>query len=159
MAYKSKSRKIRDALIGILNAVSYDAGGGAEPAFALVTGDPSTEFAQEPYALVYPAPTLDSKGATGQNDREVQFEILLLLSMQNGQRTQSQTYNYMYDLSELVLDALDEGDFTDALDTQDASIGAYLMDAKRSSFIPADVKGGAVLLCTIDVSISYAKNL
>ena len=76
----------------ILQGVQLDAGSGAEPAFALVTGDPSSGFNQEPYALIYPATTTDTKGAYGQNDRTVNFAVLILLEMENGTRTQDATY-------------------------------------------------------------------
>lgn len=158
-AYKSKARKLRDALVTVIQGINYDAGGGSEPAFALVTGDPSQEFNQEPYALVYPAPINSTKGATGQQDREVTFQILVLLNMETGARTQSQTYDYMYDLTELILDALDAGDFHDVLNTVDPTLGTWLMDASRGTFVPADTKSGAALLCTIDVAVNYSQYL
>lgn len=158
-AYKAKSRKIRDALVTILQGLTYDAGGGAEPAFALVTGDPSLEFQQEPFALVFPAPILSTKAATGQNDREVQFSLLVLLNMEGGGRTQNSTYNYMYDLTELIMDALDKGDFHDVLNTADPTLGTWLMDSSRGTFLPAETKSGAALLCTIDVSVTYSLDL
>lgn len=158
-AYKSKSRHIRDALIVLLQGINYDAGGGSEPAFGLVTSNPSAETNQEPYALVYPAQIADTKGAVGQNDRAVGYAIFIELNLETANRTQDQTFNYMYDLTELVLDTLDSGDFHDSLNAQDSSIGTWLMDVSRSTFRPAKSKTGAVLLCTIDITVSYSKNL
>lgn len=158
-AYKSQARKIRDALVTVISGINYDTGSGPEQAFQLVTGDPATEFNQEPYALVYPAPIDSIKGATGQQDRTVAFKILILLNMENGARTQSQTYNYMFDLTELVLDVLDEGDFHDTLNTIDNTLGTWIMNASRGTFVPAETKAGAALLCTIDIAVSYSKDL
>ncbi len=159
MAYKGKTRHIRDALVTLLQGVTYDAGGGSEPAFGLVTADPSQEFTTEPFCLVYPAMSQDVKGATGQNDRTAAFAIFVMLNMETGTRTQAQTYNYMSDLTDLILDALDEGDFNDSLNISDNTLGTWLMDASRSDFRPAETKGAAVLLCSIDVAITYSKNL
>lgn len=158
-AYKSKARHIRDAVIALLQALTYDTGGGAESAFALVTGDPSQEFGEEPYALVYPAQITDTKGATGQADRAVGFAIFIMLSTENKQRTQNATYNYMYDLEEIVLDALDSADFHDSLNATDNTIGTWLMDIQTGGLVPADTKSGGVLLCTINLIVSYSKNL
>jgi hypothetical protein len=158
-AYKSKARKLRDALVTVIAGIQYDTGSGPSQAFQLVTGDPSAAFNQEPYALIYPAPINSTKGATGQQDRNVTFQIIVLLEMENEARTQSQTYNYMYDLTELVLDSLDSGDFHDVLNTADPTLGTWLMDASRGTFVPATVPSGTVLLCTIDVAISYSIDL
>ncbi len=158
-AYKGKIRRIRDALVGILQGVAYDAGGGAEPAFGLVTSDPALEFTKEPFCLVFPAPSTDAKGAVGQQDRTVAFAIFITLSMETATRTQQQTYDYMSDLTDLILDGIDEGDYIDSLNTIDPTLGTWLMQATRSNMQPGETKGGAVLLCSIDISVTYSKNL
>ncbi len=65
----------------------------------------------------------------------------------------------MYDLTELILDTLDSADFHDSLNTTDSSIGTWLMDVQTGGFTPADTKSGGVLLCTINLTVSYSKNL
>lgn len=159
-AYKSQARGIKDALVTLLSGVQLDAGHGAEPAFGLVTDDPSMTFTgNEPFVMVYPAPSNDTKAAIGQNDREVAFIVIVVLSMENKQRTQVQTYDYMYDLTELILDCFDEGDFTDALNRTDTTLHTWIMNATRSTFLPAEAKAGAILLCNIDVAVTYSKDL
>ena len=164
-AFKSVSRHLRDALIEVLQGIQYDAGSGPEQAFQLVDGNPSDEFDQEPYALVYPADLINTKSQTGEQDRNLQFEIFLLLKLENGlnadssARTQEQTYDYMYDLAELVLNALDEADWNDTLHSDDVTIVNWILNASRGTFLPAKMKAGAVLVCTIHVSVEYSFDL
>ncbi len=153
--YKSKSRRIRDALVSRIAGIQLN----GESAFETATADPSVAFDKEPYALVFPAPSTDEKSQIGQQDRTVAFAVIILLKMEGTTRTQLETYDYMYDLTELVLDQLDEDDFQDALNQEEDSLGTWILNATRSSFTPAEAKGGAALLCTIDVEVSYSKNL
>lgn len=159
MSTISMTRRLRDALVALIAQLQYDGGSGAEPAFSLVTGDPSQDFDSYPYCYVGPAPLMDTKGATGQNDREVQFVIITLLPLEGASITQSAQYDKMYDLCELVLDMLDEADYRDSLNTVDPTLGTWMMNATRSVPQPGTAKGGAVLIGSIDVSISYSKNL
>lgn len=159
MAYKSKARKIRDALVTILQGINYDAGTGNEPAFGIVTADPSLESDEEPYALVYPGLINNNLVATGEMDRSVGFAVFVVLKMETDSRNQLQTYDYMTDLTELILDTIDEGDFTDVLNTVDSSLGTWMMEATRGTFKPAKSNSGAILLCQIDVAIHYSKDL
>lgn len=159
MAYKGKSRHIRDALVTLLQGVTYDAGGGPEPALGIVTADPSAEFSAEPFCLVLPGPIDNIMVTTSQNDRTVHFSVLLMLTMETVNRTRAATYNYMEDLTDLLMDTLDEADFHDQLNTVDNTIGTWLMATNRGEFVPGESKSGAVLLCTLDVTVSYSKDL
>jgi hypothetical protein len=160
-AFKSVSRHIRDAVITLLEGVRYDAGSGAEAAFDLVTNDPSAEFSGEPFCLVYPGKLETKKAAIGLQDRTVNLAVFIELSLESDTsgRTQGQTYDYMYDLTELALNALDEGDFTGVLNTEDNTILNWIMNATVGTMRPAKTNAGAVLLCQIDVAISYQYDL
>lgn len=159
-AYKSNARILKDGLLALLSSIQYDAGNGEGSAFELVTDDPSGAITAEPYALVIPAPWEDIKGPVGQNDRTVCFTIVMLLSLEDKQRTQPQSYNMMEDLTELVLDALDESDFTDGLNQYNPDPKNWILESPKAHILPAEwKKGGAVLLCRIDVAIKYTKDL
>lgn len=158
-AFKAVSLHIRDAIIELLQDITFDAGSGAEAAFGLVTNDPAAEFDQEPYCLVYPGKLDTKKAAVGLQDRDVYFAIFIELTLETKNRTQAQTYDYMYNLSELVLNALDVGDFTGVLNTEDSTIVNWILNASRSTMKPAKTKAGAVLLCQIDACVSYSMDL
>jgi hypothetical protein len=149
---------IKNGLLSLLQGVQYDAGSGAEAAFGLVTDDPSQEFQDEPYCLLLPGDFMDEQVVVGANDYTIPFVVLIMLSLENGQRRQPATYDYMYKLVELTLNTLDTADFTDALNTT-TGLNTYIMQTSKARVAPGETKGGAVLLARIDVSIRYQFNL
>jgi succinate dehydrogenase flavin-adding protein (antitoxin of CptAB toxin-antitoxin module) len=154
-AFKAYARHIRDAVITLLESVTYDTGNGAEQAFSQVSSDPNAEFSGEPNCLVYPGKLETKKAARGMQDRTVNLCVFIELKLEKTGRTQAQTYDYMYDLTELVLNALDEGDYDGALNTEDSSIANWIMNATVGRMAPAKSKAGVVLLCRIDLAVSY----
>lgn len=155
-AYVSTARSIKDALVTILGQIQLDAGSGPEAAFALVTDDPSAAFNQEPFCLVMPAKSDDVKAAVGVQDRTVAFTVIIVLSLENGQRTQPQTYDYMYDLVELTLDSLDNADWADTLNTLGVNLDTWFLNATKNEIVIGESKGAAILIGTIDVAVSYS---
>lgn len=155
MPTKSTARSIKDALVTLLEGITYN----AEPAFGLVTDDPSLEANQEPFALVYPAPSTSKVVVVGEQDRTTCFDIFVTLSLENGQRTQVQTYNLMYDLTELIQNCLDVGDFNDSLNAIDTSLSINLMTAESSTFYPAKTDTASVLMCQVKVCITWLYEL
>lgn len=156
-AYKSNARAFKDALVTILQGVQLDTGSGAETAFALVTDDPSKAFNQEPYCLVYPGKSEDTVAATHMNDRSQGYLIIIVLSLENGQRTQPQSYDLMYDLTELCLDALDNANWTDAMNSP-VNLGTWWLHTSHNEPIVGDSKGAAILIGTIDVDVNFSKS-
>lgn len=163
MTYISNRRLIKYALVHLLQQVQYDAGSGGEDAFALVTADPSKEYNQEPFCLVLRAPSMDKKGAVGEQDQTVGFQVIITLELENGQRTRQQTQDYMDDLEELALSTLDEGDWTDALNQAPSppTISTWILNAtKVEQYIGTPPSGaGRILICAIDIEVSYTVNL
>jgi hypothetical protein len=158
-AYKGMTRKVRDALITILQGITYDAGSGAEPAFGLVTRDPKSENGQEPYVLIWSIPSRSAVVAVGQVDRTLNYAIFIELTLESTSRTQAQTIDYMSDLTDLTMDALNEADYNGQLHTIDNTIQNWILTVTKSDFKPAKSKNGAVLLCQIDVCVSYSVDL
>lgn len=160
-AYLSNRLLIKRALVYLLQQVTYDAGSGAEDAFALVTDDPSQEYKQEPFCLVMRNRSLDQKGAHEQQDHTVGFQIIITLELENAQRTRSETQDYMDNLEELVLDALDEADWNDALNGAPTppTIPTWLLDAGEVQQYVGEGNSGALLICTIDVTVKYTLDL
>jgi hypothetical protein len=158
-AYLGPTNAIKYALVDLLTAVTYDSGSGAEPAFAVVTADPNQEFQEEPYCLVWRGRSSSEVVTVGQNDRTVRFSIIIVLSLENGQRTQLQTSDYMDNLTDLAQTALDAGDFTDALSGYETTINTYIMTAESSEPVIGESKGGAILINTIDVAVKFIVEL
>ena len=158
-AYLSPQRALKNALVSLLQTITYDAGSGPEQAFQLVTTDPKAEFDQEPYCFVHRIKTQSKLTQTGSNDRTVTFTLAIVLSLENGRRTQQATYDYMDDLTELTQNALDQADFTDALSSYQSTVNTYIVTADTNTPVPAQSKSGLVLLNTIDVAIKYVYDL
>lgn len=158
-AYEGMTRRVRDALISLINGITYDTGSGAEPAFGLVTADPKPENEAEPYVLVWSLPSKDVKGATGQQDRTLSYAVFVQLDLETATRTQAQTINYMSDLTDLIIDTLDEADYNGQLHTIDSQINNWILNTSRSDFKPAKAKSGAVLLCQITADVTYSRDL
>lgn len=156
-AYKSKARSFKDALVPILQAVQLDAGNGDEPAFALVTDDPGKAFNQEPYCLVFPGKSEDTVAANRMVDRDQGYLVIMLLSLENGQRNQPETYNLMYDLTELCLDALDASNWNDALNTP-TNLGTWWLQTSHNEPVVGESKGATFLIGTINVNVHYSKS-
>lgn len=164
-AYNSKPKRIKNGLIQMLSQIQYDAGGGNEAAFVAVLGKARGDFTGYPIVRVLPDQLLTGKAAVSVNDRTAMFvcQVHLLLEDQDTNGTpidEAAIYDKMYDLTELILDALDEGDFQNALNTIDSTIGEYILNATRGEWLVAtDTKGGAVLVCQVYVEIKYSKDL
>ncbi len=158
-AYESPTRALKYALVNLIETIQYDAGSGPEQAFQLVTTDPKAAFDQEPYCFVYRTKTQSKVIQTGSNDRTVNYGAIIVLSLENGQRTQQQTYDYMDDLTELVQNTLDTADFTDALSTYQSLVSTYIVTAVTNTPVPGVSNEGAVLLNTIDIAIKYIYDL
>ncbi len=158
-AYVSPQRALKNALVSLVQTITYDTGSGPEQAFQLVTTDPKAEFDQEPYCFVHRVKTQSKLVQTASNDRTVTFTLVVVLSLENGQRTQQQTYDYMDDLTELVQNTLDTADFTDALSSYQNIVNTYIVAAETNTPVPGQSKGGLVLLNTIDVAIKYVYDL
>lgn len=84
--------------------------------------------------------------------------IYVHLPLESTAATESATYDKMYDLTDLILDCLDEGDFDNSLSAIDSTIGVHFLDAQRGDWIVNTSKGGAILICLIDVNVRYSKN-
>lgn len=158
-AYLSPTRALKNALVSLIQTIQYDAGSGPEQAFQLVTTDPKAAFDQEPYCYVHRTKTTSKVVQTGSNDRTVNFGAVIVLSLENDQRTQQQTYDYMDDLTELVQNSLDNADFTDALSQYQSAVNTYIVTAQTSEPVAAESNGGAVLINTIDIAIKYIFDL
>lgn len=150
-----KSRSIKDALVQVLSEIQN----GDEPAFVEVTDSTSKDFEGHPSVRVLPNYIENNKGSMSQNDRDVWFQVVVHLKLEDVTKVQSETIDQMYDLTDLIMDTLDEADFNNTLAEKDRTIGTYMMDADRADWDVVESKGGALLMLVIGVQVSYSKDL
>lgn len=157
-AYNSVSKRIKNALVTILQGIQYDTGSGPEPAFVSVIGSTKDEFDSYPLLRVLPAHVDDQKAATGQNDKTIHFMLLGHLQIEDVTTVPADVFDHMYDLTDLIIDTLDTADFTDQLRTVDATLPTFLMDVTQGDWTTEPTSAGAQLTWVINLQISYAQN-
>ncbi len=159
-AYRGNSRKIKDALITILQGITYDTGGGAEPAFVQVLDNTKDEFEGYPSVRVLPN-TLSSVTADSESrDHTVAFAVIMHFPLSSPTDVESATYNHMYDLSDLIMDTAEHADYIGQLSTIDPTFINWLMNVTQVRwYISPNAKPGPILLCNINIEVSYAKSL
>lgn len=147
----SKTKSIKDAMVSILSAIELD----DEPAFVAVKDHPRGEFDEWPSVRVLPADQPNEKGSMGQNDRTPTFMVRTYVPATN----EGTEFDQMYVLTDLILDALDEADFNNSLNEIDQTIGSYMLNATRASWFDSDSQAGPILICDINVEVTYSKDL
>lgn len=156
--YNGKSKRIKNALMEMLSGIKYDAGPGPEDAFVIVTDSTKEEFDGYPVLQVLPDAPSNEKAAMGQNDRGLNLVLRTHLPLEETEEG-SPTIDKMYDLTDLILDTLDEGDFDNALNESDPTLGTWILDANRGIWEPIQTAAGVVMLCDINVEVKYSKDL
>jgi hypothetical protein len=157
-AYNGQSKKIKNALKAILTAIQYDGGGGSETAMYVL--DSSHGKAEGyPVLRLLPADVDDNKAAVFENERTVNFLLIVELPMEVSPETEAATYDKMYDLTDLIIDTLDVGDATSALHAQDSTLNTYLLAATRGDWYAVAENDGIKLVCDINVAVKYSKLL
>jgi hypothetical protein len=157
-AYNGRSKRIKNALKAVLAGITYDAGGGAEQAMYVLDSS-SGQFEGYPGLRVLPADIDSDKASVAENERVVRFLVSVHLPMEDNAESEAATYDKMYDLTDLILDTLDVGDFTGALNAQDPTIGTYFLNATRGDWFAVEENAGVLLVCDLNVEIKYSKDL
>lgn len=151
----SKTKTIKNALKEMLSTLEYR----DEPAFVEVVGSTDREFSGYPSVRLLPERIDNEKAAIGQNDRAIHFKAIVHLELENADSIQENIIDHMTDLTDLIMDALDEGDYQNTLEAIDPTIGTYIMSATDAAWDVVDSKAGSLLLLVISISASYSKDL
>lgn len=159
MAYKGNNRKIKDALISMLQGITYDTGSGPEPAFVNVLDNTKYEFEGYPSVLVLPNTLASTTAQSAQMDHTVSFATIMHFSLSDPATIETATYNQMYDLTDLIVDTVEHGDYIGQLSTIDPTITNWRMDVKQARWYVATGKIGALLLCNVDIEVTYSKDV
>lgn len=150
-----KSVAIKNAVVELLTGLQYK----GEPAFAHVTDSTAKDFDAYPIVRVLPENMENEKGSFSQMDRAMNLQVVVFLSLEDLTKIQSETIDQMLDLTDILLDTLDEGDEANTLEDIDPTLNTYIMKATRADWDPVDSKAGALLMLVIAVEVSYLKDL
>ncbi|MGB3822428.1 MAG: hypothetical protein WA972_05660 [Rhodococcus qingshengii] len=151
----SKTKTIKNALKEVLAGIEYQ----GEPAFVDVLGSTDGEFSGYPSVRLLPERIENEKAAMSQNDRAVHFKAIVHLELESADSIEENIIDHMTDLTDLIMDALDEGDYQNTLSGIDPTIGTYIMNATDAAWDVVDSKAGSLLLLVISISASYSKDL
>src|SRR5688572_5486872 len=116
MAYSGPSKKIKNALKTVLEGIEYDAGSGDEPAM-YVKDSSHGAFDGYPAVRILPADIGNDKSSTAEQERAPAYLLMVHLPMEDTPESESETYDKMYDLTDLIMDTLDQGDRDNVLTT------------------------------------------
>ena len=155
--YNGISKRTKNALIAIMSAVTYDAGSGAQPAFQDVIGTTEGEFDGYPILRVLPGELRTEKAATAENERTLVFILRTVLPLEETTEASSAAYDKMYDLTDIILDTLDHGDYQGILTDTDPTLPTWMLNATRSDWIVAPTPAGVMLVCDVNVEVRYLK--
>lgn len=156
VAYSGRSKRIKNALKQVVSAIQYDAGSGAENLYQEVTDTTADQFDGYPVLQILPGDYTTEKAAFNQNDRSVNLVLRTHLRIET---QTAATYDKMYDMTDLLLDALDQADDDNSLNTIDATLGTWILNAIRGDWSVVDSAQGSILLCDVNVEVKYSKDL
>lgn len=153
------NRRIKDGIVGVLQGITYDTGSGPEPAFVSVLDNTKDEFQGYPSVRVLPNDFNSEPGEMSQRDHTPSFTLILHLPLESASEIESATYDQMYDLTDLIVDALEHADYEGTLNGESLTHNTWRLVVPQVSWFVATGKAGALLLCNIDVEVSYSKNV
>ncbi|RAN78016.1 hypothetical protein B5P43_18465 [Bacillus sp. SRB_336] len=153
------NRRIKDALITILSGITYDTGLGEEPAFVSVLDNTKDEFEGYPAIRILPNNLSSVIDTNAQNNHTVSFAVIMHFPLNSPDEVESSIYDRMYDLTDLIVDTAEHADYIDELSTIDSAIQNWLMVVKQGRWYIANGKAGSLLLCNLDIEVSYSKDV
>ncbi|WP_427007195.1 hypothetical protein [Pseudarthrobacter sp. H2] len=155
--YKGMNRKIKDAVVTMLSGITYDTGAGAEPAFVNVLDNTKDEFDGYPSVRLLPNGMTSTTATSDEKDHTVSFAAIMHFPLNSPTDVESATYNHMYDLTDLIVDTTEHGDHINQLSAIDPTIANWIMNVTQVRWFIANGKSGALLLCNINIEVSYSK--
>lgn len=152
------NRRIKDAIVTMLTGLEYDAGNGPDKAFQNVIDNTHDDFDAQPIARVLPDGFTSSTAQSYQTDHKVSFSVIVTWALQDPRDVESDLYNAMYDITDLVADLIESGDYQGALSGIDPTIQSWMMNFNKANWKVATGKVGAVLLCEMNISVTYSQD-
>jgi hypothetical protein len=158
-AYNGKSKRIKNALVALVEGIQYDTGSGGGQAFEQVIGSSHAAFEGWPNAQVLPGDVTVEKPTVNQADRTPAYFVRIRLPLEDTQQAQDAAYDQMYDLTDLVIDAVDQADYDGSLQDGTGLIAITMMNATRGDWIIEPSSNGINLVCDVNVQITYSIDL
>lgn len=158
-AYKGNNRRIKDALVTVLQGVTYDTGSGGEPAFVNVLDNTKDEFEGYPSVRLLPNDITSITGSSTQKDHTVSFAALMHFPLEDPANIESDVYNQMYDLTDLIVDTVEHGDYVGQLSAIDPAINNWKMEVSQATWQVVTGKIGSFLLCNVNINTTYSKDV
>lgn len=145
-----KSRSLKNALMTTLLGLGVTADGTK---IQQVIDNTSGMFDKYPSAAVLPNNQVNAALQTHQNERTLNFAVLVYLQLDDSPDGESKVYDTMYDLMDILVDGLDAASYS-------FGQGTLIMESKYAGYeVSADSKAGAILILRIDVDIRYSKDI
>ena len=160
MSDNGMSKRTKNALISLLAGVQYDTGDGPEDAFVRVQDNMYLVGDSTPIAMVLPGDVSNQRVSTFQTERTLLYLVRITVQAEdNTDASQSQLIDQLYDLTDLVIDCLDEADQASGLSDTLGSLGTYMLTAVRGDWSEPQTNSGYALACDVNVQIVYSKSL
>lgn len=150
-----KSKSIKNAMKTILTNIQY----GGEPAFTTVLDSGSGTMNGYPIAQLLPGSIDSEKSSVAQNRRTVALIVRVFIPLEENSDSDAEIIDRMYDLTDLIMDTLDIGDYTRLLDATDTSLNTTIMNCTRGYIEMGGYNGGQGLVCDVNVAVDYLKDL
>lgn len=157
--YRLMSRRIKDAVIVMLQGIQYDTGSGPEPAFVNVLDNTKDDFEGYPSVRVLPNNLASVTGDNVDKDHTVAFAVLMHFPLEDPNNIESNIYNQMYDLTDLIVNTIEHSDYIGKLSQIDPSIQSWMMEMKSARWYVATGKVGGMLIVNVALEISYSKEV
>jgi hypothetical protein len=162
-AFDSMPKRIKNALMLMLGAIQYDTGAGATAAFKQVLDNSRGVFIGWPNVQVLPGSMTDDRQSVDQADITVEYILRLRIPLEDTDQDQSSAFDMVYDLTDLIVDAVDSADqdstLADGTGNLASLLGNFLMQASRGEWIVYPANEGDIFVCDVNVQITYSKSL
>ena len=149
---RGMSRRIKDAIVSILAGIEYE----GETAFVSVLDNTKDEFTGYPSVRVLPSELSSSELDSADRDHAVEYAAIMHFPLNSPTDVDSEVYDRMYDLTDLIINTLELHDQDGGLSAIDPEIQAWLMSVPSARWYVGQSEAGALLLCNVTIKVRYS---
>lgn len=150
---RGMSRRIKDALVAILSGLEYQ----GETAFVSVLDNTRGEFDGYPSLRVLPGELSSESSDSADMDHTVEYAAIMHFKLQTTDEIESETYDRMYDYTDLIMNTLEQADTRRTLSEIDPDIQSWMLSVPNARWFVGQSASGALLLCNVVVQVSYSQ--
>jgi hypothetical protein len=85
--------------------------------------------------------------------------VIISWPLEDPSNVEKDLYNSMYDLTDVIVNALEHDDHIGQLSVIDPTIQDWMMNVNSAKWHAAVGKTGALLICDINVAVSYSQDV